>query len=223
MFFTDKKVTAFQRQEKCTNGKMYGCLRTRRNKTVSLCQANMGTAVFTRIYLIRFKYISNAYILVQLFCKKKHQESFDLWLADIYPVHLLIHVATVETAAMNDASVYLLWRCGTRTRPSTHFHKLRRNSVLPNRSKERQTKSSCAIRTETERKHPPTPHRRPFVTGSLTCRFQRLSVTSDRVAAFKWGVHASAWLHKVSHWYVDTSRDAGSAHRTFIRNKNEED
>lgn len=137
---------------------MYGCLRTRRNKTVSLCQANMGTAVFTRIYLIRFKYISNAYILVQLFCKKKHQESFDLWLADIYPVHLLIHVATVETAALNDASVHLLWRCGTRTRPSTHFHKLRRNSVLPNRSKERQTKSSCAIRTETERKHPPTPH-----------------------------------------------------------------
>lgn len=71
MFFTDKKITAFQRQEKCTNGKMYGCLWTCRNKTVSLCQANTGTAGFTRIYLVKFKYISNVYILVQLFCKKK--------------------------------------------------------------------------------------------------------------------------------------------------------
>lgn len=38
---------------------------------LSLCQANTGTAVFTRVYLVKFKYISNVYILVQLFCKKK--------------------------------------------------------------------------------------------------------------------------------------------------------
>lgn len=174
MFCTDKNITAFQRQEKCTNGKLYGCLWTRRNKTVSLCRANTGTAVFTRVYLVKFKYISNAYILVQLFCKKKHQQSFDLLLADIYPVHLLIHVKTVETAALNDASVHLLWRSGTRIRPSTHFHKLRRNSVLLNRSKERQTKFSCAIRTETERNPPPPP---PEPPATAVCHWEpRLSL-----------------------------------------------
>lgn len=67
------------------------------------------TAVFTRVYLIKLKYISNAYILVQLFCKKKGtKRALIYWLADTYPVHLLIHVETVETAALNGASVHRL-------------------------------------------------------------------------------------------------------------------
>lgn len=107
MFLTDKKITCIL---KCTNGKLYGCVWTGRNKAVSLYQANMVTAVSTRADLVKFKYISNAYIQCSYFAppKKKHQESFELLLADINPVHLLIRVKTVETAALNDASVHLL-------------------------------------------------------------------------------------------------------------------